>query len=277
MRIGTIVRLGAADPDVLRASFERLVGAGIYSCQLTAWRMEAITRENARMVRELAREYGVEISAFWCGWRGDKAWNFSRGPQTLGLVPKETRADRTEDQLNGLEFTSELGISDMATHVGFIPFNSESEEYIGLCDAVRKIATRGRELGIHYLFETGQETPITLLRVMQDTGCDNLGVNLDPANLLMYGMANPVDAARLFGSRIRGIHAKDGVYPSADDPMKLGRETPLGEGAVNYPRFISVLKEVGYDGALTIEREIKGDEQLRDILSAKSKLEALIR
>lgn len=139
-------------------------------------------------------------------------------------------------------------------------------------------AERCKKNGQVFLFETGQETPVTLKRALQDIekdvgeGC--VGVNLDPANLLMYGKANPVDALEVFGEYVCGVHGKDGKYPT--DGHLLGEEVPIGQGKVNYPVFVERLKEVGYDGDITIEREISGEEQKKDILAGKEYLEQLI-
>ena len=109
---------------------------------------------------------------------------------------------------------------------------------------------------------------------MHDVGLDNLGINLDPANLILYGKANPVDALGVIGKYVRDVHGKDGLYPT--NGRELGCETPLGEGKVDFPRFVARLKELGYDGAITIEREISGEEQKKDIVRAKAILETLI-
>ena len=135
-----------------------------------------------------------------------------------------------------------------------------------------------KENGQNFLFETGQETPVTLKRAIQDiekaVGKGNVGINLDPANLIMYGKANPVDALEVFGEYVMGIHGKDGKYPT--DVHHLGDEVPLGQGKVNYPAFIAKLKEIGYQGDITIEREISGEEQKKDIRMAKELLDKLI-
>ena len=110
--------------------------------------------------------------------------------------------------------------------------------------------------------------------MIEDVGLDNLGVNLDPANLILYGKANPVDALDTIGEFVRDVHGKDGCYPT--DAKHLGAEMPLGKGRVNFPALIARLKELGYDGPITIEREISGEEQVRDILAAKALLETLI-
>jgi sugar phosphate isomerase/epimerase len=131
-----------------------------------------------------------------------------------------------------------------------------------------------RQNGQKFLFETGQETPVTLRRLMEDLGNRDVGINLDPANLILYGKANPVDALDVFGSYVLDVHAKDGVYPV--NGRQLGEEKPLGQGKVNFPRLIARLKELGYDGAITIEREISGEEQRKDIINAIKILKELI-
>ena len=135
-----------------------------------------------------------------------------------------------------------------------------------------------KENGQNFLFETGQETHVTLKRAIQDiekaVGKGNEGINLDPANLIMYGKANPVDALEVFGEYVMGIHGKDGKYPT--DGHHLGDEVPLGQGKVNYSAFIAKLKEIGYQGDITIEREISGEEQKKDIRMAKELLDKLI-
>ena len=128
--------------------------------------------------------------------------------------------------------------------------------------------------GQYLLFETGQETPITLKRTIEYVGTGNLGINLDPANLLLYGKANPCDAVDIFGDYVRGVHGKDGQYPT--DPNYLGEEKRIGDGRVNFPCLIKKLKEHGYDGSITIEREIDGDKQIEDILYAKEFLGGII-
>lgn len=124
------------------------------------------------------------------------------------------------------------------------------------------------------LLETGEETPLAMLRMIQDVGTGNVFVNLDPANLLMYGKGNPVDAMDVFGPLVRGIHAKDGLLPTG--PRELGVEVPIGTGKVNFPLLFKRLKEMKYDRPITIEREISGPKQMADILESKVFLQKLI-
>jgi sugar phosphate isomerase/epimerase len=171
------------------------------------------------------------------------------------------------------DFTKACGLTNIITHAGFMPENPNDPLYKGAIEALKEIAQHAEAVGIGLNFETGQETPITLLRMIKDIGTANLGVNIDPANLLMYGKANPIDALDILGAYVRGVHAKDGEYPT--DPGKLGVEKPLGEGRVNFPALIAKLKSFGYSGALTIEREISGPQQIEDIKKAIRFLEPL--
>jgi sugar phosphate isomerase/epimerase len=158
--------------------------------------------------------------------------------------------------------------------VGFIPENPGDPVYGDLLAALRELAEHCGALGLEFWFETGQETPITLLRTIEDLGLPNLGINFDPANLLMYGKANPLDALDVFGRYVRGVHAKDGEYPT--NGRELGVEKPLGQGRVNFPALIGKLRDLGYGGALTIEREISGEQQIADIKAGKAYLESLL-
>ena len=124
--------------------------------------------------------------------------------------------------------------------------------------------------GQYFLFETGQETPVTVLRAIQDIGTGNLGINLDTANLILYGMANTLDALDVFGPYVMNTHIKDGFYPT--DGHKLGCQCPVGDGKANLPAVVRKLTELGYTGPLVIEREITGEQQIRDILYAKAYL-----
>ena len=174
----------------------------------------------------------------------------------------------------GSDFAKKLGVAQLATHVGFLPEVSNTEQYRSVIAAIRAVAHYCQSNGQKFLFETGQETPVTLRRAIEDIGTDNLGINLDPANLLMYGKANPVDALDVFGSYVLDVHAKDGCYPTGG--KNLGEEVPIGEGKVNFPIFIQRLKEFGYDGTLIIEREISGEQQVKDIKASKEFLEGLL-
>ena len=262
LKIGVMMSLG----NDVREEIRKVSDLGLASCQLASWAPEHYDDDSLAAVKRASSEFGVEITSLWTGFPGPAVWNFTEGPATIGLVPPEYRKMRVEALIAGAEFAAKLDVASTTTHAGFIPENPKDPLYEGTIEALRRIATRCKELGLAFCLETGQETPVTLLRAMTDTGTGNLGVNLDPANLLMYGKANPVDALDILGAYVKGVHAKDGEYPT--EPGRLGVEKPLGEGRVDFPRLVGKLKSCGYAGSLTIEREISGDQQIKDIKHA---------
>mgnify|MGYP004674525615 FL=1 len=272
MKIGVCVVFDTIEN--LEKKFADLMENNFDSCQFLSWHPETWTEENAGMIRSLLEKYHITISAFWCGWGGPKVWDFYDGQITLGLVPPEYRQMRVQNLCDGADFALKLGVTDVVTHMGFIPENPNDPNFAGFCVAVRTVAQHLKKNGQFLLFETGQETPVTMLRCFERVGCDNLGVNLDTANLILYGKANPVDALDVFGKYVRNLHAKDGRYPK--NGHDLGEETPLGEGKVDFHALFVKLHELGYDSYVTIEREISGDQQLKDILHARAYLTQII-
>lgn len=268
--IGVIIPL----ESLLKNGVQELKDLGLNTCQINGWNCEYFTEENAEKIKTMVDEHNIKISSLWVGWPGPAIWDFIDGPSTLGLVPKEFRFERMKALKKGADFAKLMGITDIITHVGFIPENPSTTEYMETVMIIRDVARYCKKLGLYFNFETGQETPITLLRTIQDIGLDNLGINLDPANLLMYGKGNPQDAVDMYGEYIRGVHVKDGMYPT--DGRSLGKETPVGEGMVDFPVLIKKLKEHNYNGALIIEREISGPQQKEDILKAKALLEEIL-
>lgn len=272
MKIGTMVNFST--PEDVKNGFEALRSFGIGSCQLCTWAPQYWTDENAQKVKELIAAYGMTVSAFWCGWDGPKTWNFYEGQKVLGLVPPEYRAMRVKNLCDGADFAHQLGLVNVITHMGFIPENPYDPEFEPLCDAIRTVAEHLKQNGQWLLFESGQETPVTLLRCFETVGCDNLGVNLDTANLILYGKANPVDALDTIGAYVRDVHAKDGCYPV--NGHELGRETDIGEGKVDFRAFFKKLKELNYNGFVTIERELQDNQQAEGILAARDYLAKII-
>lgn len=272
MKIGTCVLLPSMDG--IADKFATLRKNNFDSCQLLSWNPAVWTDENAAILNKLLEEYDITVSAFWCGWEGPKVWNFYDGQLTLGLVPVEYRQMRIQNLCDGADFAHKLGITDVVTHMGFIPENPYDPNFASFCVAVRTVAEHLKKNGQYLLFETGQETPVAMLRCFEQVGTENLGVNLDTANLILYGKANPVDALDVFGKYVRNLHAKDGCYPT--NGHDLGVETRIGEGKVDFKALFIKLHELGYDSYVTIEREISGDQQLKDILESREYLTNII-
>ncbi len=273
MKVGVMVPHG--NGEEMQGRFAAIRREGFSSCQLVSWDPALWTEENAQAVQTACRDTGVTLSAFWCGWEGPKVWDFYGGQETLGLVPPAYRFARMKNLMDGADYAARLGVRDVVSHMGYIPENPYDPAYSGFIQAMKEVAGHLRKNGQFLLFESGQETPVTLLRAFEDIGCENLGINLDTANLILYGKANPVDALCVIGRWVRGVHAKDGLYPV--NGRELGQEVPVGQGKVDFARFIHELTVLGYNGDLTIEREIEGEEQIRDIRAARDYLEKLIQ
>jgi sugar phosphate isomerase/epimerase len=271
MKLGVIIGI---DGD-LATNFKDAIDMGFPTCQLIIWDNRLYTDENAARVRDAVSKTGMEISALWAGWSGPAVWDFRDGPETLGLVPKAFRGIRLLELYAASDFAEKINVTDVVTHVGYIPETPNHEDFAGVVSVLRALATYMKAKGQYFLFETGQETPVTLLRTIEEIATGNLGINFDSANLLAYGKGNPVDGAKMLGKYIRNTHIKDGRYPVNGN--ELGIETPPGEGDVNYPELLKTLKEIGYTGCLTIEREIHGEEQRKDILKAKDMLLEILR
>ena len=255
-----------SDNDFL-SKFKAAVDMGITSCQLSIWNEYVYSDEYAEIVKAAAEETGMEISAVWAGWEGPCEWNFKYGPSTIGLVPQSYRADRVKTLKKAGDFAAKIGVNRIISHAGFIPENPMEENFSGTVGALRDVCRYLKKKNICFLFETGQETPITMLRTIQAISMDNVGINFDTANLILYGKGNPLDALDVFGKYVMDTHIKDGLYPT--EGMSLGREVFVGEGKANVPEIIKKLNSYGYTGNFTIEREIYGEQQQKDIAATK--------
>jgi len=267
LRLGLILGIGR-DPD---AAIAKVKDLGLPTCQVY---VDEIEPELATALRRALEKHRIEATSLVVGGPGKEVWDFYQGPLTIGLVPRETRQARLAHIKRASDFAKQCEIPAVQTHCGFIPENPNDPMYQETVAAMREVAAYCKNNGQNFRYETGQETPITLVRAMHDVGLDNQGVNFDLANLILYGKANPVDAIELLGPYVQGIHAKDGMWPT--NPKALGEEVPIGRGKVDFPRIIARLKELNYRGAVTIEREISGPQQVEDVRSAKAYLEKLI-
>ncbi len=270
LKLGVMASLEEGPGEALK----KVRDLGLPTCQVTCWNRDLLTVEMADQLVTAAETYEVEVTTIWTGLPGPAVWNFVEGPITIGLVPPEYREARVATLKEGADFAARVGVPSITTHVGFIPENLTDPLYPGVVGAIREVARYCGDRDLDFWFETGQETPVVLLRVIETLEMNNVGINLDPANLLMYGKGNPVDALDVFGAYVRGVHAKDGEYPT--NGRDLGVEKPLGEGRVDFPTLVPKLKALGYTGALTIEREISGPQQVKDIQHAIAMLSSWV-
>lgn len=255
-------------------TFAKIAAYGVATTQFCNWDPARWTRAYAARIARDSRESGVSLAAVWAGYSGPAVWNFIDGPATLGVVPPHLRAQRVAELKRGADFAAWAGAPAIITHCGFIPENPRDPLYEGTLAAIVEVGRHCAANGIGFWFESGQETPVVLLRVIEDSGLANLGVNLDTANLVLYGKANPLDALEVIGRHVRSLHAKDGLYPT--NGRELGREVPIGEGKADFPRIIRRLHGLGFTGQIVIEREIGGPEQAKDIRKAVTYLRRVV-
>ena len=266
-RLGIIIHV-AKDPE---AALKRVHEFGVPTCQAGT---DDFSDHVSSALQAASEKYGIEITAINTSGGPPNKYTFYEGPQTIGVVPPKYRQQRVDNYKRASDFAKRLGVPAIHSHFGFIPEDPNDPQYQGVVGALREVATHIKGNGQIVLMETGQETPITMLRAITDAGVDNLFVNLDCANLILYGKGNPLDALDVVGHLVRGTHAKDGLFPT--DPRELGKEVPIGDGKANFPKLIPRLKQLGYPGPLTIEREISGPQQLEDIKREKVYLERLV-
>jgi L-ribulose-5-phosphate 3-epimerase len=272
MALGLLIKPGRG----VEATISRVKELGIPTCFLSL--DDYIGRFNKTLAEELRdalNKYEVTPTAIEVVGPGKLKWDFIDGPSTIGVVPKATRAERMDALKQASDFAKLLGVPNIQTHCGFIPEDPGDPLYEETVIAIRELAEHCAGNGQSFLMETGQETPTTMLRSIKDVDKPNLGVGLDTANLILYGKANPVDAVDILGSYVRSVHAKDGRWPT--DPERLGEEVLIGNGLVDFRQVFTKLHKLGYSGAISIERETSGPQQIEDVKQEKIYLERILK
>ena len=264
MKVGILVELKQNAYECIAKAAKQ----GFNNGQISVWDMSLYNEDIIAEVKRACTDFNFEITAVWCGWSGPVDWSYPNMYLTLGLIPSDWRAKRVEDLLKGAEFADALGVKDIVTHVGYLPDNPFHPDRLAVAQALRFICKKLKERGQHFLFETGEELPLSLVHLMNEVGLDNMGVNFDPANLIMNGRGScPAAALEFLMPYIQGFHAKDAKKLVAPECKK--QEVPTGQGDVDMPKLIAMLKENGYEGSITIERENYGspnrEQEIQDI------------
>jgi sugar phosphate isomerase/epimerase len=221
---------------------------------------------------------GIRVTAVFGGFDGDSYADIPTTARTVGLVPEATRAARVQEMKEIADFARALDCSAVALHIGFVPADHASASYRGLLDVTRDLLDHIAANGQHLNLETGQEPADHLLSFMADVKRENLFINFDPANMILYGTGDPIDALKKVGRYVRSVHCKDAKWAAPEARGKAwGTEEPLGEGDVGMETYLRTLHELGYHGPLTIEREIphEPERQKQDIGRAVRLLESL--
>ena len=199
---------------------------------------------------------GIEISGL-CADAGAGFHDPAKNPDTIAQCKKV------------VDLAVDLGTKVITTHIGVVPPDPNHEMYGVMLEACRELADYAADAGVAFAVETGPETAVVLKGFLDKVGSKGLGVNLDPANLVMVVRDNPAEAVHTLKDYIVHTHAKDGVLRDGK-----AQEVPLGDGDVNFPEYIARLDAIGYDGYLVIERET-GSDPIADILKALDFLRTL--
>jgi sugar phosphate isomerase/epimerase len=210
----------------------------------------------------LIRSSGLAITATMIGFAGEDYSTIASIRRTGGYVPDDQWELRKKLTEQAAQITADLKVPILSAHVGFIPPSSDPK-YATMVERLRAIA---QILGQHNLtlaMETGQETAPELLQFLNDLTLKNVKVNFDPANMILYGAGDPVDAVGVLGRHIVHVHIKDAIM-SEKPGVEWGTEVPFGTGQVPPREFLNALHAVGYRGPLVIEREA-GNNRMEDI------------
>lgn len=227
---------------------------------------------------EKLKSIGVTLTAVFGGFDGESYASIAETARTVGLVPEGTRAARAQEMKAISDFAKLLGCDVVALHIGFVPGDRQGDSYRGLIEVTRDLLDHVAQNGQRLHLETGQETADHLLEFIQDVGRDNLFINFDPANMILYGTGDPIEALQKVGHLVRSVHCKDGKWaPPEQRGQAWGTEVALGQGDVGIEAYLRTLHALGYDGPLTIERELAHDRerQKADISQAVQLLESL--
>jgi sugar phosphate isomerase/epimerase len=220
-----------------------------------------------------AKKADFKITGAMLGFPGEDYTTPLTIERTGGFGDPSTRQERLERFKWSLRRVHDLGVNDIMLHAGFIPKLSDSgrKSFLQTLETVSNLAGDSK---VNVSFETGQETSELLFATLKELGRSNLFVNFDPANMLLYDQGDPIEAVQVLGKYIRSVHLKDAIRPKIKG--QWGEEVPLGKGQVNIPVFLKKLKEIGFSGPMSIEREVGTQlERFHDILHAVEYLRGL--
>jgi len=190
---------------------------------------------------------------------------------TGGVGPDEYWEQNHKLFLGAVDVTVELGIKYLTMHAGFVD-ESDAAYAKKFYDRIRTLADAAGKKDLMLLLETGQETAKELRHFMEELDHPAIGVNFDPANMILYDKGNPIEAVKVLAPWIKHIHIKDATRTK--QPGTWGAEVPWGDGEVQHEAFLNALEEIGFDGTLAIEREA-GDDRFADVMLAAERLKSI--
>ncbi len=219
-------------------------------------------------VAQVLAEGGIAVRSGMFHCVGEDYSTLETIRKTGGVIRDQTWPDNERIAQRAAATARALGLSVVSTHAGFLPEDSADPRFEKLVGRIARLAEILSDHGQTLLFETGQEDADTLLRFLEaldGAGADNVGVNFDPANMILYAKGEPVSSLRRLMPRVRQVHAKDATKTRT--PGTWGTEVAVGKGEVDWPAFMQVLAKADFEGPIMIEREA-GDQRIADIRSA---------
>ena len=257
MPVGVFASIDAG----LGVKLEVVRDLGIKTIQLHTPAKVSRTPEKAKAFLEKLNAYGIKTTVVFLGFEGETYATIERTAETVGFVPEATREVRLQEAREIADFAKLLGVDAIGSHIGFVPRDINSTSYGEMVEVIQQYCDYLKKNGQRLHLETGQEEAEHLLTFLKDVGYDNIFINFDPANLILYGNGHPIESLRKVGKYVRSCHCKDAIATTGIPGLDWGREVPFGQGDVNAKLFIRTLKEIGYTGPLTIEREIPEDPE----------------
>ncbi|HEX3600845.1 MAG TPA: sugar phosphate isomerase/epimerase family protein [Lacipirellulaceae bacterium] len=228
---------------------------GVHTVHLHTPHAESRTPERAAEFNKRLADLDITITCVFAGFEGESYADIPTVKKTVGLMPRETRAARAKELKEIADFARKLNVDVVGVHLGFVPHDKADADYRELLDITRDVCDHCKRNRQALHLETGQEPVDVLIAFLDDVDRDNIFVNFDPANMILYGAGEPIPALEQLGPRVHCLHCKDATW--SDKPGETwGAEVPLGEGAVDFTAFLNTLNKIGYTGPLTIEREI---------------------
>lgn len=258
-------------PDIGDALVAVKKDLGLNLVQIGFW--DEGFRQTDRIIKLIERT-GLEVSATCIGFEGEDYSSIQRIAETGGFKPDNEWPQRLAKTKAFADFTAALNVKMLACHIGFVPHDKSDPKYAIMVDRLKQVCDVLAHRDLVLVMETGQERAEDLLDFIDAVERDNIRINFDPANMILYGVGDPLAAVELLKDKIVHCHMKDAVW-SKEPTRTWGEEVVLGTGQAGIPKLVARLRSLGYKGPLVIEREA-GDQRIADIKAAIQLLEKVV-
>ena len=214
----------------------------------------------------ILKQAGIEIISGMFGCVGEDYSTLDTIRQTGGIAPDATWDENLENIHATVEIATQLGLKLVTFHAGFVPHDPADPDFAKMVDRLKTVAEIFAAADISVGLETGQETAAGLAALLETLQQPNVIVNFDPANMLLYGKDDPIEAVRVLAPWIQQVHVKDANASAT--PGTWGEEVAVGNGQVDWSAFFATLAEIHFTGDIVIEREA-GEQRIADIRAAR--------